>query len=68
MYPGYKFQPLRKADKIKIKEEKEREKEAARREKELQKSGGGREFRLHRRFLEATCWIVTCLDPARRAS
>lgn len=43
MYPGYKFKPLRKADKIKLREEKEREKEAMRREKELQKSGG-REF------------------------
>lgn len=43
MYPGYKFQPLRKADKLKLREEKEREKEAARREKDLQKSGGGRE-------------------------
>jgi len=42
MYPGYKFQPLRKADKLKLREEKEREKEA-RREKDLQKSGGGRE-------------------------
>lgn len=34
-YPGYKFQPLRKAEKIKMREEREREKEAAKREKEF---------------------------------
>ncbi|ORY29345.1 hypothetical protein BCR39DRAFT_174618 [Naematelia encephala] len=39
-YPGYKFQPLRKAEKIKLREEREREKEAVRREKEIMRSGG----------------------------
>jgi hypothetical protein len=40
LYPGYKFKPVRKADKMKLSEEKKREKEAVRREKELQRSGG----------------------------
>jgi hypothetical protein len=44
MYPDYKFQPQRKADKIKQREEKEREREAARRAKDLQRSGGSSEF------------------------
>jgi len=48
MYPGYKFKPLRKADKIKIREEKEREKEAMRREKELQRSGGRESIQFYR--------------------
>ncbi|KAL7419249.1 hypothetical protein Q5752_006086 [Cryptotrichosporon argae] len=37
-YPGYKFQPLRKAEKLKMREEREREREAAKQEKELQRS------------------------------
>ncbi|RXK39761.1 hypothetical protein M231_02954 [Tremella mesenterica] len=39
-YPGYKFQPLRRADKIKLREEREREREALRRERDQSRSTG----------------------------
>ncbi|EIW72397.1 hypothetical protein TREMEDRAFT_72754 [Tremella mesenterica DSM 1558] len=38
--PGYKFQPLRRADKIKLREEREREREALRRERDQSRSTG----------------------------
>ena len=59
-YPGYKFQPLRKADKIRIREEKEREKNAAKREKELNRSGGRELFfgqELYLVFLSDVVWV-----------
>lgn len=41
MFPDYKFQPMRKADKIRLREEKEREREEQKRQKDLERSGGG---------------------------
>ncbi|WRT64334.1 uncharacterized protein IL334_001266 [Kwoniella shivajii] len=39
-YPDYKFQPMRKADKIKQREDKEREREVIKRQKEADKQAG----------------------------
>nr|XP_019049443.1 hypothetical protein I302_03232 [Kwoniella bestiolae CBS 10118]OCF28373.1 hypothetical protein I302_03232 [Kwoniella bestiolae CBS 10118] len=39
-YPDYKFQPMRKADKIRQREEREREKEELKRQKEAEKQAG----------------------------
>ncbi|OCF37639.1 hypothetical protein I317_04365 [Kwoniella heveanensis CBS 569] len=39
-YPDYKFQPMRKADKIRQREQKEREKEEVKRQKEREKQAG----------------------------
>ncbi|KAK4685791.1 hypothetical protein P7C73_g4349, partial [Tremellales sp. Uapishka_1] len=47
--PGYKYTPARKADKIRISQEKEREREAARLEKEMLNAGGGRSRRARTR-------------------
>ncbi|WVF70300.1 hypothetical protein IAT40_005089 [Kwoniella sp. CBS 6097] len=65
-YPDYKFQPMRKADKIRQREEREREKEEVKRQKEREKQAGKAKRRERTRTRLSPTSPYSVLNTARR--
>ncbi|WVQ97605.1 hypothetical protein IAU59_004719 [Kwoniella sp. CBS 9459] len=65
-YPDYKFQPMRKADKIRQREEREREKEEQKRQKEREKQAGKAKRRERTRTRLSPTSPYSVLNASRR--
>nr|XP_019015126.1 uncharacterized protein I206_01214 [Kwoniella pini CBS 10737]OCF53907.1 hypothetical protein I206_01214 [Kwoniella pini CBS 10737] len=65
-YPDYKFQPMRKADKIRQRENREREKEEFKRQKEAEKQAGKAKRHQKRRNRLSPASPYTMMNTAKR--